>query len=99
MIGTGDPFIFRNFQTHQIHIEVPKIKNGKETAMPHDWEINSGNPKKQSRWKDRKIAAKTIKRKKLPSTGVRIVRVLFLPVTTLDREFTSPSRRLFISNL
>ena len=86
-MGTGVPFVLKNFPTDHSHKNEPVIRKGREIAMPKGLEMNSGNHKNRSRIKEAYISNKTMQKKIKPTSGVKISRILFVPVAALYMRF------------
>ena len=67
-----------------------------EIAISKGLEINSPNQKKRSRKKDASISSNTTQKKIKPTSGVRITRILFVPVAILYIRLMIHSRNAFI---
>lgn len=95
-MGTGVPFVFKNIPADHSHKKAPIIRNGAAIAMLRGMEINTGNPKNRSIIKEVYISSNTMQKKIKPTSGVRIIRTLFVPVAILYMRFIICSRIDFI---
>jgi len=82
-MGTGVPFVLRNFQADHSHRKEPAIKKGAEIAMLKGMETNRGNPQYPSRKKEINIRNNTMLKNIKPTNGVKINLILSVPVAIL----------------
>jgi hypothetical protein len=82
-MGTGVPFVLRNFTADHSHRKEPIIKKGAEIAMLKGMETNRGNPQYPSRKKEINIRNNTMLKNIKPTNGVKISLILSVPVAIL----------------
>lgn len=95
-MGTGVPFVLKNIPADHSHKNNPAIRKGVAIAALRGMEINFGNPQYRSRKKEVTISSNTIQKKIKPTSGVRISRIIFVPVAILYMKFIICSRIDFI---